>query len=129
MNNEDEIQTRKRVATEFLQLVTVGRIQEAYDNFVDMNGKHHNVFFRAGFPALQRAMMDNDIQFPGKHFSVKNVIAEGHLIAVHSHLVLNQREKGMVVVHLFRFEGDKIVEMWDCGQSIPADSPNQDGAF
>jgi hypothetical protein len=35
----------------------------------------------------------------------------------------------MVVVHLFRFQGDKVVEMWDLGQAVPADSPNQDGIF
>lgn len=35
----------------------------------------------------------------------------------------------MIVVHLLRFRGGKIVEIWDCGQPVPADSPNSDGAF
>ncbi len=47
----------------------------------------------------------------------------------HSHIVLRPGETGISAVHLFRFEGNKIVEMWDCGQPLPADSPNKDGAF
>jgi len=122
-------ETRKRTAVEFLNLVVAGRIDEAYQKFVNMKGKHHNVFFPAGFPALQQAMKDSDVQFPNKKFAVKNVIADGDMVAVHSHIILNPKEKGMVVVHIMKFQGDRIVEFWDCGQAIPADSPNKDGAF
>lgn len=45
------------------------------------------------------------------------------------HIVLRPGETGITTVHLFRFRGDKIVEMWDWGQTVPADSPNKDGAF
>jgi len=30
-------------------------------------------------------------------------------------------------VHLFRFEGDRIVELWDIGQPIPDSSVNANG--
>jgi len=33
------------------------------------------------------------------------------------------------VVHILRFEGDRIVELWDIGQEIPQDSPNEHGMF
>ena len=120
---------RKEAAVEFLQFVVAGRIDEAYQKHVDMRGKHHNLFFTAGFPALQQAMIENHGQFPGKDLTVRNVLGDGDLVAVHSHLVLRPGEMGMVVVHLFRFQGERIVEMWDCGQPVPADSPNEDGAF
>ncbi len=74
-------------------------------------------------------MIENHAQFPSKHLSVKNVLGDGDLVAVHSHIVLRPGETGIVAVHLFRFQGDKIVEMWECGQIVPADSPNKDGAF
>jgi len=32
-------------------------------------------------------------------------------------------------VHLFRFEGDKIVEYWDITQQVLLDMPNASGAF
>jgi predicted SnoaL-like aldol condensation-catalyzing enzyme len=120
---------RKQAAGEFLQLVVAGRIDEAYRKHVDLEGKHHNFFFPAGFPALKKAMHENHVQFPSKQFIVKNVLGDGDLVAVHSRIVLRPGEPGMAVVHLFRFHEDKIVEMWDIGQPVPADSPNKDGAF
>lgn len=114
---------------QFLQLVVAGRIDEAYQKYVEMQGKHHNPFFPAGFPALKKAMIENHAQFPNKQLTVKNVLGEGDLVAVHSHIVLRQGETGIAVVHLFRFQGGRIVEMWDCGQPVPADSPNEDGMF
>ena len=121
--------SHKDAAVSFLQLVVAGRIDEAYSRYVDMQGKHHNPFFAAGFPSLQQAMMENNEQFPDKKITVKNVLGDGDLVAVHSHLVLTPREKEMATVHLFRFKGDKVVELWDCGQPLPADSRNKDVAF
>jgi len=126
---ESIAESRSQAAVQFLQLVTSGRIDEAYQKYVDMNGKHHNCYFPAGFPALKKAMIDNQKQFPVKKYTVKNVICEGNMVAVHAHLALEQDDNGMVVVHICRFEGDKMVEFWDCGQAIPADMPNNDGAF
>jgi predicted SnoaL-like aldol condensation-catalyzing enzyme len=51
------------------------------------------------------------------------------MVAVHSHIVLRPGEAGVAAVHIFRFEGDQIVEIWDCGEPLPADSTNPDGMF
>ncbi len=126
---ENDIQARKQAAMQFLQLVVAGKIDEAYRKYVDLRGKHHNPFFPAGFPALKKAMIENHNQFPNKQLTVKNVLGDDDLVAVHSHIVLRPGDTGIAAVHLFRFHGDKIVEMWDCGQPLPADSPNKDGAF
>jgi predicted SnoaL-like aldol condensation-catalyzing enzyme len=128
-SSERELQGRKQAAVGFLKLVVAGRIDEAYRKYVDMQGRHHNPFFPAGFQALQKAMIDNHVEMPNKQITVKNVLGDGDLVAVHSHLVLGPGGNGMVVVHMFRFQGDRIVEMWDCGQNLPADSPNNDAAF
>jgi len=128
MKNNDT-QSHKHTAVEFLRLVVAGQFDEAYQMYADMNGKHHNPFFPAGFSSLKKAMAENHIQFPNKQFIPINIIADGDFVAVHSHLVLKQGDQEMAVVHIFRFQGNKIVEMWDCGQAIPSDSPNKDGAF
>ncbi len=119
----------KAAALQFLNLVITGQIDQAYQKYVDMQGKHHNNFFPAGFSALQKAMKENHTQFPNKQLRIINTISDGDLVAVHSHLLLRPGEAGMIVVHLFRFQHHKIVEIWDCGQVLPADSPNRDGAF
>ncbi len=124
-----QTETHKRHAVEFLKLVVSGKIEEGYKKFVDPNGKHHNCFFPAGFAPLKKAMIENHDKFPAKQYTVKNVVGDGDLVAVHAHLRMNDGDKGMVVVHLCRFRGDKIVEFWDCGQAIPDAMPNSDGAF
>jgi len=126
----DELRlTRRDAAVQFLRLVVAGRIAEAYQRYVEPGGRHHNSFFHAGFPALKKAMIEDDAQHPDKQLIVKHALVDGDMAAVHSHLVFRPEEPGMAVVHLFRFEGEKIVEFWDCGQVLPADSPNVDGAF
>jgi predicted SnoaL-like aldol condensation-catalyzing enzyme len=126
---ETSVNDRKQGALYFLELVIAGNIDDAYRKLVSIEGKHHNPFFLAGFPALREAMKENHVQFPIKQFKVRNVIGDGDLVAVHSHIVPREGETGMAVVHVFRFQGDKIVEIWDIGQPVPADSPNKDGMF
>lgn len=125
----DEGKSRKEIVVRFLELVVAGRIDEAYRKYVDMDGKHHNAYFPAGFPALKQAMIENHAQFPDKRISVKHVLAEGDMVAAHSHVSLNPGNKNIAVVHLFRFQGDRIAELWDIGQPIEPDSPNRDGMF
>ena len=122
-------EARKRAAVQFLRLIVAGHIDEAYQTYVDMKGKHHNPFFPAGLAALQQAMKDNHSQRPNKQINVKNVLADGDLVAVQSELTLSPGGDRMAVWHLHRFEGERIVELWDCGQALPANSPNKDGAF
>ena len=122
-------ETRKQAAVDFLQLVVAGRIDDAYQKHVDLEGKHHNPFYPAGFPALKQAMLENHVKFPSKQLTVKNVLGDGDMVAVHSHIVLRPGERGVATVHLFRFHNYSIVEMWECGQLVPTDSSNKDGAF
>jgi predicted SnoaL-like aldol condensation-catalyzing enzyme len=119
----------KQIARQFLELVAAGKIDEAYAEYVSAKGRHHNPFFREGFPALKEAMKENRLQFPDKQMTIKHVIAEGDMVAIHSHIVPRAGETGIAAIHLFRFQEDKIEELWDIDQPIPADSPNRDGVF
>ncbi len=119
----------KQTAVDFLQMVVAGDIEKAYEKYVDMNGKHHNPFTPAGFPALKKGMMENDAKFPHKAFTVKHVVGEGDWVTVHSHLVLKAGELELTTVHLLKFGNGKIVELWDVAAPIPAECPNKDGLF
>ena len=33
------------------------------------------------------------------------------------------------VIHIFRFEGSKIIELWEASQEAVKDSPNENGMF
>jgi predicted SnoaL-like aldol condensation-catalyzing enzyme len=122
-------EARKQAAVDFLQMVVAGQIEEAYTKYIDPNGKHHNPFFAAGFESLKKGMMENHIEMPHKQLTVKHVIADGDIVAVHSRLQLQAGGPSLRTVHIFRFEGNKAVELWDIGQEMPTDSPNKEGAF
>jgi predicted SnoaL-like aldol condensation-catalyzing enzyme len=124
-----EIQARKQAAEDFLRLVSSGAVDQAYHTYVEMGGRHHNPYFPAGFPALKKAMIEAHASAPIKTLTVRNVVGEGDLVAVHSRIVMSPGDTEYSTVHLFRFQGEKIVELWDCVQAVPADSPNRDGAF
>ncbi len=119
----------KAHAIQFLKLISTGKIDEAYDQFASPTGKHHSPYFAAGFDALKAAMKQNYNQFPEKKSDVKHALGENDMVAIHSHVVLKPGDLGFAIVHLFRFENEKIVELWDFTQSIPAESPNTDGLF
>jgi len=50
-------------------------------------------------------------------------------VATYSRVQHKPAKPGIAVVHIFRFENSKIVELWDVGQEIPQDSPNENGMF
>ncbi len=127
--SKNPITDQKGVALKFLELVINGKIDEAYQRFVAPDGKHHNAYFRAGFPTLREGMKGNEAQFPNKRFEVKQVLGDGDMVATYSHIVMRPGEKGVAVVHMFRVREGKIVEMWDCGQPVTDDMPNEDGMF
>lgn len=121
--------SNKERAVQFLKLMSSGKIDEAYDQLVSPTGKHHSPYFAAGFDALKAAMKENYNQFPEKWSETKHVLGDDDMVAVHSHVVLKPGDPGFAILHLFRFEDGKIVELWDFTQPVLAESPNADGLF
>ena len=121
--------SNKNAAVSFLKLAASGETREAYSKFVGAGFRHHNPFFEGSAESLQAGMEANALQNPDKVLEVKRVIAEGELVAVHSHVQQKPGDPGASVVHIFRFENGRIVELWDLGQPVPEESPNQYGMF
>lgn len=119
---------RKAIALDFLRAARQGE-RATLERLVTPGARHHNAYFPAGMPALFDAMVDAVQDAPDRTLDAKHVVAEGDLVVVHSHVHHRRGDLGVAVVHIFRFEGDRIAELWDLGQVIPADSPNRDGMF
>jgi len=68
-------------------------------------------------------------QFPQLSVSPKRVIAEGDLVAVHSHYVDTPGERGQAVLELFRVRDGKIVEHWAAVQDLPESSASHNTMF
>jgi predicted SnoaL-like aldol condensation-catalyzing enzyme len=113
----------KQIAIAFLTNVTKGNIAHAYEAYVSPTMRHHNAYFPGDVASLRKGMEESHVQFPRKQFTIKQVIAEGDFVAVHSHLEL-EKGKEVAVIHWFRFANNKIVELWDIGQLITPDAVN-----
>ncbi|MFC5602820.1 ester cyclase [Sporosarcina koreensis] len=116
-------------AVNFLQLIVAGEIDEAYAKYTSPELRHHNPYFPGDGESLKNAMKENDGKSPNKTLEVKQTIEEGERVMVYSHIKQNHEDLGAAVVHIFRFHEGKIVEMWDVGQPVPEESPNENGMF
>jgi predicted SnoaL-like aldol condensation-catalyzing enzyme len=119
--------TKKEIAISFLQLAGNGEVEEAFDKFTSADFFHHNQYFQGNREALQKAMEDAHQTSPNKSVEIKYCYADGDTVITHSLVVKQNME--IAVVHIFRFSGDKIVELWDLGQPIEKNSPNENGLF
>ena len=134
MLRQKEIE-HKNVALEYFKLISAGKFREGL-RFFTPDCKTHNPFISGSIETLVDAMIaaSKDMGTKSKEpsFAVKNILADGDLVAVHTELLnskSNPSQGGLRQVHLFRFEGNKIVEYWDITQQVLADMPNPIGAF
>lgn len=122
------MQSHKESAKNFLHLIIAGKFNEAYETYIADDFVHHNAYTKAGRAELKKGMEENHLLFPNKIFEIKRVIEEGDLVAIHSHMKLDST-KDLAVVHIFRFENDRVVELWDIGQMKPEEQVNEAGIF
>ena len=120
---------KKQAAVSFLKMAAAGQARQAFERFGAPRLVHHNPYFPADAGSLAAGMDENARQFPDKQLTVLRAIAEGDLVAVHSVVHHTAGDRGFGLVHIFRFEGDKVAELWDLAQEVPAESPNASGMF
>jgi predicted SnoaL-like aldol condensation-catalyzing enzyme len=121
--------SHKDAAVEFLTLVASGRVREAYGRFIGAGFRHHNPYFRGDAASLMEGMEQNAAKNPDKRLEIQTAIQEGDRVAVFSRVMQNPQDRGGAVVHIFRFDKDRIVELWDVGQAVPEQSDNENGMF
>lgn len=119
----------KEAAVSFLKLAAAGRARDAFAAHASPGFRHHNPWFPGDAESLATGMDENARRFPDKRLDVLRAIEEGDLVAVHSKVRHSRDDRGFGLVHIFRFEGGRIVEAWDLAQEVPADSPNANGMF
>jgi predicted SnoaL-like aldol condensation-catalyzing enzyme len=121
--------SHKQSAVAFLKAVASGQVREAYERYVGPAFKHHNPFFRGDAASLMEAMEQNAKKNPNKVLEVQIAIEEGDRVVVFSRVRQKPEDRGGAVVHIFRFEGARIVEFWDIGQAVPEEGVNENGMF
>ena len=118
------------MATLFLEMAAEGEIKAAYDKFIASNFIHHNQYFKGDRQSLMTAMEEAHKISPNKSIEVKHIFEDGDTVLTHS-LVTRKKnqELPIAVIHIFRFKNNKVVELWDFGQEILKNSPNENGVF
>jgi len=119
--------SEKQIAINFLKMISEGKVEEAFKNYVSADFKHHNPYFKGDAESLMSAMLEDAENNPEKELKVLRSLADGALATVHSHVKQNPLDAGFVLVHIFKFEAQKIVELWDLGQEIPDETINENG--
>ena len=119
----------KESAISFLRLASSGKVREAYETYVHPQFRHHNPYFPGDRASLFAAMEENAATFPQKEFEAVRALEDGDLVAVHGRIRLTPSSPWIALIHIFRFEGNQIIEEWEVGQEVPKDSPNKNGVF
>ena len=119
----------KYAALDFLKLASAGKVDEAFERHVAESFRHHNPSFRSDAASLKEAMQANASKHPDKRLEVQRALQDGNEVAVFSRVRQQPDDRGVAVIHLFRFEDGMIVELWDVGQAVPETSVNEHGMF
>lgn len=106
------------------------KVQEAVDKYIGSEYLQHNPTVADGGKAFVDAFAPFLKAHPTSKATIKRVLADGDLVALHVHSQLNEQDKGEAVVDIFRFdENGKIVEHWDVIQTVPEKSVSGRGMF
>ena len=120
----------KQVVTNFMTKLYVDKkVREAFETWVDPGYIQHNPMAQSGRDAAIGFLEPFFAQHPDIQYSIKRVIADGSLVAVHSHGRFAPDDRGIAVVDILRVEGCKVMEHWDVVQPVPEKAANSNGMF
>lgn len=120
---------RKSVAVRVLKGVFERGDTKVVDRFVRPDYIQHNPLTPDGADTLKSLGTAVHQQFPDARYDVKRVLSDGDLVLVHSNLVLTPGTRGTAVFDIFRFQGGRIAEHWDVGQSVPESTVSGNDMF
>ena len=121
---KQDLQTNKQNAIAFYKTAYLGDPEKAVELYVGDNYIQHNPAVGDGKQAFIDYFTEMDRDYPGKTIEFIRAIAEGDLVALHTHQAWPDGDE-YVTMDFFGFdENGKIVEHWDSIQEIPAETKN-----
>ena len=120
----------KEVVTKFMnEFYIEKRVREAFETWVEPGYIQHNPMAQTGRDAAIAFLEPFFKSHPDASYSIKRIIADGNLVAVHSHAKFSADDRGLAVVDILRVDHCKIAEHWDVAQPVPEKSANTNGMF
>ena len=114
----------KENAIAFYRTAYEGNPRKAVEQFVGEEYIQHNPLVGNGKEPFIAYFEKMAKEYPEKSITFVRAVAEGDLVALHTHQVWPDNEE-YVTMDFFRFDDNgKIVEHWDSMQEIPGESAN-----
>lgn len=124
-----DLEANKRNAVAFYRTAYLGDPIKAVEMYVGDSYRQHNPAVGDGPDAFIAYFSEMASRYPQKQIAFVRVIAEGDLVALHTHQTWPGNEQ-FVTMDFFRFDDDgKIVEHWDSIQAIPDESKNANSMY
>lgn len=126
---EHDLDSNKQNAIEFYRTAYLGEPSKAIDLYVGAEYIQHNPLLADGKQAFIDYFDEMAKDYPGKSIEFIRTVAEGDLVALHTHQTWPGDEQ-YVTMDFFRFdEAGKIVEHWDSIQDVPSESKNGNSIY
>lgn len=127
MNHNLELNKQSAIA--FYRKAYLGKPTEAVEEYVGAGYKQHNPLVADGKQAFIDYFDEMAKDYPNKSIEFVRTIAEGDLVALHTHQTWPDNDQ-YVTMDFFRFdENGKIVEHWDSIQEIPDETKNGNSMY
>jgi len=121
---QQDLQANKANATAFYRTAYLGDPARAVELYTGSEYIQHNPAVGDGKQPFIDYFDEMARDYPDKQIEFVRAIAEGDLVALHTHQTWPGND-GYVTMDFFRFdENGKIVEHWDAIQQVPAESKN-----
>ncbi|WP_298190070.1 nuclear transport factor 2 family protein [Novosphingobium sp.] len=126
--------TPKQVVTQFLhEFYIEKKVRSSFEKWVDPGYIQHNPYAQTGREAAIAFLTKFVEGNPGQRTKIHRIIADGHLVAAHSHGWQEdgtpEQKRGFAVVDMFRVQGCKVMEHWDVISPVPETSANTNTMF
>ena len=126
---QHDLAANKENAIAFYRTAYLGEPAKAVEMYVGAEYIQHNPLVGDGTKPFIDYFTDMAEQYPEKEITFVRAVAEGDLVALHTHQTWPGNEE-YVTMDFFRFDEDgKIVEHWDAIQKVPDESKNDNPMY
>jgi predicted SnoaL-like aldol condensation-catalyzing enzyme len=119
-----DLKANKQNAIDYYRTAFLGDPVKAVERYVGDDYIQHNPSVANGKVGFIEYFQEMARDYPDKSIEFVRAVAEGDLVALHTHQVWPGDEH-YVTMDFFRFdENGKIVEHWDAVQRVPGETKN-----
>lgn len=123
------LEENKQNAIEFYKTAYLGNPKKAVEKYLGDEYIQHNPDVANGTEGFIEYFERMHREYPEKSIEFVRCIAEGDLVALHTHQIWPGNDQ-YVTMDFFRFdENGKICEHWDAIQQIPKTSANENSMY